>query len=318
MIRFNLNQLKVFYLAAKYRNFTTAAQLLNVTQPAVSLQIKALEKFYGIRLFDKVGRQLILTDAGEILFEYAEKIFGLTSQMVQTLNDLKHVKYGTLRIGTTATFAHHFMPDLIASYQKFYPEIRIILYEGSSVEILQSVLGGKNELGILGRLPYPTEIKWVPLMEQELWLVSSPTYPNIEKSIEGISIHQLPEYPLIFREMGSSIRYVITDFCDAHDVTPSVRIESGSLAFIKDLVIQGYGLSFFIRAAVLEEIKKNKLMAIPIREGNPHLSIDVVYRKKGHLSFAAQAFLDLLDVEKKDGSFNNFRPQTRGEKTARS
>jgi len=318
MIRFNLNQLKVFYLAAKYRNFTTAAQLLNVTQPAVSLQIKSLEKFYGIRLFDKVGRQLVLTDAGEILYEYAEKIFGLTSQMVQTLNDLKHLKYGTLRIGTTATFAHHFMPDLIASYQKFYPEIRIILYEGSSVDILRTVSDGQNELGILGRLPYPNSIRWMPLMEQELCLVSSPTYPEIEKSVEGISIRQLPEYPLIFREMGSSIRYVITDFCNAYNVTPSVRIESGSLAFIKDLVIQGYGLSFFIRAAVSNDIRENRLIVIPIREGNPKLSIDIVFRRKAHFSYAAKAFLDLLDVEKKDGSFNKFRQSPQIEKAVHS
>ncbi len=308
MIRFNLNQLKVFYLAAKYRNFTTAAQLLNVTQPAVSLQIKSIEKFYGIRLFDKVGRQLVLTDAGEILYEYAEKIFGLTSEMVQTLNDLKDLKHGTLRIGTTATFAHHFMPELIASYQKFYPEIRIILYEGSSVDIVQTVLDGRNELGILGRLPYPRGIKWMPLMEQELWLVSSPTYPNAEKNVRGISIQQLAEYPLIFREMGSSIRYVVTDFCNLHHVVPSVRIESGSLAFIKDLVIQGYGLSFFIKAAVLEEIKEGKLIAIPILEGNPKLNIDIVYRRNAHFSHAAKAFLDLLNVEKKDGTLGDPKP----------
>ncbi len=317
MIRFNLNQLKVFYLAAKYHNFTTAAQLLNVTQPAVSLQIKSLEKFYGIRLFEKVGRELVLTDAGEILYGYAEKIFGLTSEMVQALNDLKHLKYGTLRIGSTATFAHHFMPDLIASYQKFYPEIRIILYEGSSVEILETVRKGKNELGIVGRLPYPTELTALPLMEQELCLVSSPTYPGVPDPGGGISIHQLPEFPLIFREMGSSIRHVITNFCRKHGVVPSVRIESGSLAFIKDLVIQGHGLSFFIRAAVLDDIRADRLVAIPIKEENPKLAIDVVYRRKAHFSYAAKAFLDLLNVEKKDGSFNERQSLPTAGKSAR-
>lgn len=303
MIRFNLNKLKVFYLAAKYRNFTTAAQLLNVTQPAVSMQINSIERFYGIRLFDKVGRQLTLTDAGEILYQHADKIFALTTQMVQELNDLKHLKYGTLRIGTTATFAHYFMPDLIASYQRFYPEIRIILYEGSSVDTLQTVLEGKNELGIVGRHPYPNEIASIPLTEQELWLVSSPMYPSIEGNEHGISILQLPDFPLIFRGMGSSIRHVITDFCKAHGVSPSVRIESGSLAFIKDLVIRGYGLSFFIKTAVIDEIRKKKIIAIPIREGNPRLHIDVIFRKKTNFSYAARAFKDLLEVEKKNGSF---------------
>ncbi len=303
MIRFNLNQLKVFYLAAKYRNFTTAAQLLNVTQPAVSLQIKSLEKFYGIHLFHKVGRQLVLTDAGEILYQHAEKIFALTTQMVQTLNDLKHLRYGTLRIGTTSTFAHYFMPEIIASYQEFYPEVRIVLFEGSSVDTLQTVLEGKNELGIVGRLPYPDEIKLIPLMEQELWLVVSPKCPTIQGKTEGISIHQLSEFPLIFREMGSSIRHVITDFCETHHVTPTVRIESGSLAFIKDLVIQGHGFSFFIKSAVVDDIREGKLIAIPIREGNPHLNIDIVSRKKSHFSHAARAFMDIIEAEKKDGAF---------------
>lgn len=303
MIRFNLNQLKVFYLAAKYRNFTTAGHLLNVTQPAVSLQIKSLEKFYGVHLFHKVGRQFVLTDAGEVLYQYADKIFAMTSQMVQTLDDLKRLKYGTLRIGTTSTFAHYFMPDLIASYQKFYPEIRIILYEGSSADTLQTVLEEKNELGIVGRLPYPDEIKSLPLMEQELWLVVSPKCPAIQRKKEGISIHQLPEFPLIFREMGSSIRHVITDFCEVYHITPTVRIESGSLAFIKDLVIQGHGFSFFIKSAVVDEIREGKLIAIPVREGNPHLNIDIVFRKKSHFSHAARAFMNIIEAEKKDGAF---------------
>ncbi len=292
-------------MVAKYRNFTTAAQLLNVTQPAVSLQIKSLEKSYGIHLFNKVGRQLTLTDAGEILYQYADKIFTMTTQMVQTLNDLKQMKYGTLKIGTTSTFAHYFMPDLIASYQKFYPEIRVILSEGSSSFTLQTVLENKNELGIIGRLPYPEGIKSIPLMKQELWLVASPNYPNILKKVEGVSVLQLQEFPLIFREMGSSIRYVITGFCETHHIIPTVRIESGSLAFIKDLVIQGYGLSFFIKTAVIDDIRRKKLIPIPIRGGNPQLDIDIVFREKSLFSHAAKAFMDIIEVEKKDGAFKN-------------
>jgi DNA-binding transcriptional LysR family regulator len=306
MIRFNLNQLKVFYLAAKYKNFTIAAQLLNVTQPAVSLQIKSLEKFYGIRLFNKVGRQLVLTDAGEILYQYAEKIFAMTTEMVQTLNDLKHMKYGTLKVGTTSTFAHHFMPDLIANYQKFYPEIRIILYEGSSSDILQTVLDKKNELGIVGRLPYPADIQAMPLLDQELCLVASPQYPGIQDKKAGISVKELPAFPIIFREMGSSIRYVITNFCETHRITPNVRIESGSLAFIKDLVIQGHGLSFFTRAAVSNDIQNHHLLAIPILEGNPLLNIDIIFRKKSLFSHAARAFMDIIEAEKRDGAFKGF------------
>ncbi len=310
MIRFNLNQLKVFYLAAKYKNFTIAAQLLNVTQPAVSLQIKSLEKFYGIRLFNKVGRQLVLTDAGEILFQYAEKIFALTTQMVQTLNDLKHMKYGTLKVGCTSTFAHHFMPSLIGNYQKFYPEIRIVLYEGSSSDILQTVIDKKNELGIVGRLPYPADIQSIPLLDQELWLVASPNYPGIQARKKGISVRELPEFPIIFREMGSSIRHVITRFCETHHVTPNVRIESGSLAFIKDLVIQGHGFSFFIKAAVLDDIRSNRLMAIPIIEGNPLLNIEIIFRRKSLFSHAARAFMDIIEAEKRDGAFRKIEAGT--------
>ncbi len=303
MIRFNLNQLKAFYLAAKYKNFTVAAQLLNVTQPAVSLQIKSLEKFYGIKLFSKVGRQLVLTDAGEILYQYAEKIFALTSEMVQTLNDLKDMRYGTLKIGVTSTLAHYFMPDLIAGYQKFYPEIRIILFQGSSADILQTVQEKKNELGIVGRLPFPAGIRSIPLTKQELWLVASPNYPGIEEMRSGISIQQLPEFPLIFREVGSSIRHVITRFCELYKVIPSVRIESGSLAFIRDLVIQGHGLSFFTKTAVEEDIREGRLVAIPIREGTPRLNIDIITRERAHFSKAAKAFLDLIEAEKRDGIF---------------
>ena len=300
MIRFNLNQLKIFYLAAKHKNFTVAAQLLNITQPAVSLQIKSLENFYNIRLFSRIGKQLVLTDAGQILYEHADGIFRLTSRMVQTLNDLKNLRYGILRMGTTQTFAHYFMPDLIARYRELFPDIRIVLFEGSSVDNLQAVVEGKNELGIVGRIPYDRKIGYFPLMEEPLWLVASPDYPAIQKMTGGISVVDLQGLPVIFREKGSSIRHVVSTFCEKHQVSPKVKIESGSLAFIRDLVVHGHGLSFFIKTAVIDEVNEGKLVVLPIKEGTPHLVIDVVSRKGVHFSYAARAFLNLLGVGDKE------------------
>ncbi|NIR17080.1 MAG: LysR family transcriptional regulator, partial [Desulfobacterales bacterium] len=134
-MQINLNQLRAFYFAAREKSVTKAAEILHVTQPAVTMQIKALDQALGLKLFRKYGKQLELTEAGKVLFQYAEKIFGMVEQMEYELKGYMALSHGSLTIGTTRSFARHLMPGLLSRFQESYPGVKVILKEGSSQEI---------------------------------------------------------------------------------------------------------------------------------------------------------------------------------------
>jgi len=136
----NFNQLRAFYYAAKSLNFTIAAKNLFVSQPAVTAQIKLFEQSCKLDLFKKKGRRIYLTDEGKTIFRYASKIFELEQDLEKTIYDLKKIRQGCLRIGTTKTYAMYLMPVVLAPFHKSFPGITIELNEGSSLEMSNSLL----------------------------------------------------------------------------------------------------------------------------------------------------------------------------------
>ena len=117
----NLNQLKIFYISGKWQSFSAAAEELFLTQPAVTMQIRYLEAYFNLKLFHRHGKRVELTEAGRVLYGYAKKIFDWTAQAERAIWELKDLEAGTLKIGTTKTYAKHFMPFLISSFQESHP-----------------------------------------------------------------------------------------------------------------------------------------------------------------------------------------------------
>ena len=152
----NFNQLRVFYHAAKNLNFTAAANDLFITQPAVTFQMKAFEEFCNLKLFKKRARRLFLTDEGRTLFEYAEKIFQYEKEIENVIEDMRELKRGVLSLGTTKAYARYFMPLMLSTFHKNYPNIKIQLNEGSSLDMTYSLLDFKIEVAVIaqaGELP---------------------------------------------------------------------------------------------------------------------------------------------------------------------
>jgi len=125
----NFNQLRFFYEAAKAQNFSAAARNLCVTQPAVTGQIRALERALEMRLFKKRGRRMVLSEAGALLFQHAHEVFEVEKRLERVLGEMRELKRGLLKIGTTKTYARYLMPALITRFRSTYPDIKIILDE---------------------------------------------------------------------------------------------------------------------------------------------------------------------------------------------
>ena len=294
-MRVNLNQLRAFFLAAREKSITKAAEALYITQPAVSIQIKSLEESLQLKLFRKCGKDLEITDAGKVLYGYAEKIFLIVGEMEHVLKGYADLTQGSLTMGTTRSFARHLMPGLLSQFQEEFPGIKVFLEVGSSQEIADRLLEFKYDLGIIGRLPYPGKLKAVAYTREEFCLVTPPNHKFAGR--KEVSLHELQDEPIIIREMGSGSRHATLSLLSAHGVKPSVLLEAGSFEFIKEYISKGRGISFLYKPEFKLEAKMGLLKPIPLKEGPILIHTDIVFPKDVELSPPAKAFLRLIQVE---------------------
>lgn len=296
----NINQLRILYISGKLQSFSAAAEELLITQPAVTMQIRELESYYNLKLFHRHGKRVELTEAGRVLYRYAKRIFDLAAQAERTVWELKDLEAGILKIGTTKTYAKHLMPSLISSFQESHPGVHVILSEGSSAEIAKSLMVHKNELGMIARSKYPPQLKVLSFRREELVLILGRHHPLIR--LRKISLKDLAREPLILREKGSGSRDLILEkYRDAH-IKPSILTEASNVDFIKELVETGNGISFVVKSAVQEELKRGTLKSRVLSDGALTLNVDIVYLKNRNLSPSAQAFLDLLQSRGEQGA----------------
>ncbi len=289
----NFNQLRVFYHAAKHRSFTQAARRLFITQPAVTAHIKLLEGQCNLKLFKKKGRKLYLTDEGKTLYGYAQKVFEYEKQIENAIEDMRELKRGALRLGTTKTYARYFMPFLITSFHQAYPHIRIHLDEGSSADMIQSLLDFRNEVAIIAKAKEHPDVQFIPFSHEELVLIAPLRHRLAAK--RPVAIRELADEPIIMKEVGSGTRKLVNELFERHRITPNVLMETSNTEFIKQLVQRGEGVSFVVREAVALELHEGKLAAIPIRGRKIYLDVSIAYLKTQHLSPPANAFLEILE-----------------------
>jgi len=294
-MRINLNQLRAFFLAARERSITKAAESLYVTQPAVTMQIKSLEQDLEVKLFRKFGKNLELTEAGTVLFEYAEKIFEIVEEMEYVLRGHAQSTHGSLTIGTTRSFARHLMPGLLSRFQKRYPKVKVILKVGSSQEIVDRVLDFVYDVGTIGRVPYKSRLNVLPYSREEFCLVVSPQHRFATR--EDVSIRELEDEPIIIREEGSGSRYAILSLLTSHGIKPSVLLEAGSVEFIKEYIMKGQGISFLYKPEIRLEATLGLLKPVAVKEGAIFVQTDTVFPKGVDLSPPVKAFLQLIEEE---------------------
>lgn len=294
----NLKQLEAFYLVIKRGSFTKAAEELNVTQPAITIQVKALEKSLNLKLIQQVGKRIQLNEAGELLYQYAEKIFDLVSEAEEKMRDFKKLIRGTLRIGTTKNYARYIMPSILSEFQKRFPRIKVILEEGNSESMAKSVAEMKNELAIIAQLNLDRKIKSRFFSTVEFVLVASPEHRFSEKEI--VSLRELNGEPVILREKGSGSREAILKKFQEYGIWPSVIIEASSLDFIVKYVKQNKAVSFMFQPDIQEELEMGTLRVIPLEEGNIIFFTDIIYHSERPLSPPSQAFLNMVEELKRE------------------
>jgi DNA-binding transcriptional LysR family regulator len=285
----NFNQLKAFYYAASCRSITLAAEKLFITQPAVSMQIRAMEEEYDAKLFVRRKKKLELTDAGKSLYRIAKEIFTLADQAERLLAR----SHEALRVGSTKTLVKYVLAGYISRFRKTCPDIQVQIREGSSEEMVESVLGGAVDLAIVGRVQYNRDrLKIVPFARDELVLLAAPSHPLCRAG--SVSINDLVGENLILREKGSGTRLLVEKVLERTSIVSSAFIESGNVDFIKELVRIGGGVTLLARMGVDPDVTRGDLKIIPLKEGSFPLDIDVALSRDRTPSPADEAFLSML------------------------
>lgn len=288
----NLNQLRAFFSVAKTGAFSKAAEELFVTEAAVFIQVRSLERYLGLKVLDKFGKDFLPTETGRMLFSYAEKIFGLEEEADKALKEIRSLNSGELRLGTTKAIAQYFMPEAISLFQDLYPKIRAVLSEGSSEELVKEVMNHQVELALTARIPYPDRISAKPFSKDRIVAIVAPDSDLLGR--DEVSLQDLNRLPIICREPGSATRLAMSAVFERLGIEPSSTIESENAEFIKDMVKKNKGYSLLTGICVRHEIERGLLGEVRLKGRELALPVDVIHRKGKTLSPAATTFLTFL------------------------
>jgi DNA-binding transcriptional LysR family regulator len=285
-------RLQVFYTVAKQLSFTKAAELLFMTQPAVTFQVKQLEEHFNTRLFERSHSKITLTPAGRLAMEYAERILNLTSEMETRLMEMTGEVSGILLIGASTTIAEYMLPRLLGDFKTKYPQVQTRLTVANSETVESKVADHTLDIGLIEAPSHHPSLEAQVCCEDELVAICAPQH-DLGK-LPMAAPEQLATLPYISREAGSGTREVVDDFFRRSGFNPEdlhIVMELGSPEALKGAVEAGLGIAIVSRATILKELKLGDLVAVPLQ---PRLMrpLSLVYAHEKFRSKLLQSFLD--------------------------
>ena len=286
----HLNQLWVFYQVAKHKSFSQAAKALFLSQPSVSNQVKLLEESFGLRLFDRSGRNVELTNPGEILLSYAEKIFTLAKEADSVIRETQGLKAGGIRISASNTLGAYYLPDILDLFKRKYPQIEIQLNVGYTRTVVEDVLAFRSDLGLIGQEVSHQDIVLVPLWEEELLLIVPPDHPFTERRV--IELTELQGQSFIMSEKGSGVRDIAEKIFAETKVSVRVVMELGENEAMKRAVASGLGITLISATVARRELETGQIRAIRLTGTRILRKFHIIHHKDKYISKLIQAFMD--------------------------
>ena len=282
-----LRQLEVFAAVARNKSFTRAAEVLHLSQPGVSMQIKQLEKNIGLPLFEHVGKKIHLTDAGREMFNYSQGVSHLLDEAEDVLEALKGVQSGRLAI-SVATTASHFATRLLAAFSRQHEGITISLDITNREALRRQLENNERDLVIMGQPQDGMEVEAEAFMKNPLVMIAPSSYPLT--STQQMPLAHFVNESFVVREQGSGTRSAIQRFFDQHDVSFNTGIEMTSNEAIKQAVEAGLGLGIVSIHTLELELETKRLQILDVEDFPIQRSWYILQRKGKRLSPAAKAF----------------------------
>jgi LysR family transcriptional regulator, transcriptional activator of the cysJI operon len=287
----DVRDLQVFLSVSKHLNYTRAGEEINLSQPSVSVRVRQLETELGVKLFEQLGKRVVLTDAGQLLVPYANRVMAAVDDAHHAIDELQGLERGSLKIGASTTPGMYLVPQVVSRFKQSHPKIDIRLRIKDTREVENGVLSNEFDFGFVGGHLAAEEVSAVPWLTDELLLVVSPTHRLAGR--KTIRKQDLQAERFIVRESGSATRATIVAQLQQVDFELATVIELENPESIKRAVQSGLGIAFISTFAVATELKAKTLTAIRVRDLTINRELKIVHRKDKHLSRAALSFIEM-------------------------
>jgi len=289
------HKLKVFCTVAETRSFSKTSEIIHLTQPAVSLQVQALEEKYETKLFDRSSSTVTLTPAGETLYKYAKEILALYASADKAIGKQTGLVKGSIAVGAGSNIGNYVLPSLITEFRRVHSKIKIYLHVSNTKRVVELLNAGNVDIGLVEGDVVRQKMVVKKLLSDELLIIVPPHHAWAKK--KEVSVSDIVKEPFIFREAGSGTRQVIEKFLARHGITPhDMNISSilGSTEAIKDAVENGLGVSIISRWAARKEGRYGTLRMLNIKEEKIVRDFSLVLNKNFVSSNSLEEFLAYL------------------------
>jgi DNA-binding transcriptional LysR family regulator len=296
----DLHRLEVFCKVYEMKSFSRGGKACLLSQPTVSEHIRYLETVLDVQLFDRLGRQVVPTRAGEILYGYARRMLNLRQEATRALELYRGKMSGELELGGSTIPGQYILPSLIGKFKRSFADIKTKLVIADTMHITNMVLEGSLELGVVGAKIKNSKLEYHRLFDDELVLAISARHRWAKRS--SISLDELVDAPFIMREQGSGTRMMMLRLLEQAGFDPqrlNVVAEMGSTDAIRQAIKAEVGVSILSRRAIADELNFQQILKIPIGDLFFTRHFYLVTHKKRSRSPLGQAFVDFL-LENRD------------------
>lgn len=287
--------LQTFCEVAKWQSFTRAAEAMGYAQSSVTAQIQNLEGEFGVRLFERWGRKVRLTQAGEQLLPYVEQVLALLAEAREQLADASPVAR-TITVGTVESLAAFYLPPYLQAFRREHPQVKLLLRPGICSELRQGVRDGTFDfVVILDALQSHPDLVCVNLGEEELAVVAPPDHRLARR--EEVTVQDFSGESWIYTEAGCSYRVMLEGVLRSEGIAQESSLEFGSLEAIKQCVACGLGLALLPRIAVEDDVRHGRLAMLPFAHPEIRVYRQLLYHKKKWIPKALRRFFELLTAD---------------------
>ena len=287
----DFDQLITFLEVAKQGSFSRAGEKVFRSQSAVSAQIRQLEQEYGDRLLDRSGKSVKLTPAGQVFFEYAERLRSLRDESLMAVADHSRTPRGTLRVGANEATCLYVLPEVFAEYCRKFPPVQISIYRNFSYKIVEKLENGAVDVGILTLPIQSPSLKIQSIFRDKLMLMVSSKSPLAKHKTVGVK--EIIKHPILLPKTGHT-RRMLDKLFRPHTAELQVRMELPSIGMIKSFVAADLGVSLISSSFARDEVDAGRVKLIDIEDAELFRQLGLAYRRDRTLSVATTAFIALL------------------------
>lgn len=279
----------------KHQNFTKAAENLHVSQPALSKMVKTMEDELGVTLFDRSGKFITLTDSGQAAVEQIRIIMQAVGDLYTTLDDVAHLKTGTIVIGLPPVISSVFFPRFVTKFQQLYPNIKFQIVEEGSKKVESLITNGRIDVGVVIAPVDEPNLEALPFLFEELALVVHKSHPLA--NADAASLQELSEEGFILFAQGFSVRNHVIRACHSLGFSPNIVYESSQWDLLVEMVAANLGISILPKP-ICSKITSSDVQVVPLANPSIPWNLVVIWNKDRYLSHAIREFISYIEQNK--------------------